>query len=234
VIDEDHLKHTLASVAASIAQDRDVTDVLHDLVDDASRIFDVCGAAIAMADEQNRLRSVTALSEAIATMEAVEERTKQGPCHEVHELGQAVRISDLREHSDRWPDLARAAESTGVVAAAGVPLLVDHTVLGVLTLYDISVRQWDDRQLEVAQLLADTTAGYIVYASAYREAAAVVGQLRHALESRILIEQAKGMIAAERKISPDRAFELLRGHSRNHNVSVHEVAAAVVNVGLRP
>jgi GAF domain-containing protein len=234
VIDEDHLKHALASVAASLAQDRDVTDVLHDLVDDAGRIFDICGAAIAMADEQNRLRSVTSLDEAIATLEAIEERTKQGPCHEVHELGQAVRISDLREHADRWPDLARAAESTGVVAAAAVPLHVDGVGLGVLTLYDTHIRQWDDRQLEVAQLLADTTAGYIVYASAYREVAAVVGQLRHALESRILIEQAKGMIAAERKISPDKAFELLRAHSRNHNVSVHEVADAVVNLGLRP
>lgn len=234
VIDEDHLKQTLASVAESLAQARAVTDVLHDLVDDASRIFDICGAAIAMADEQNRLRSVTALSETIATLEAIEERTGQGPCHEVHELGTAVRVSDLREHADRWPDLAAAAEQTGVVAAAGVPLHVDGAELGVLTLYDTRVRQWNDRQLEVAQLLADTTAGYIVYASAYRQATAVVDQLRHALESRVLIEQAKGMLAAERGISPDRAFEVLRGHSRSHNASVHAVAAAVVNLGFRP
>lgn len=234
VIDEDHLKQTLASIAQSLAQDRAVTDVLHDLVDDASRIFDVCGAAIAMVDEQNRLRSVTALSEAIGTLEAIEERTQQGPCHDVHELGQAVRISDLREHADRWPDLARAAESTGVVAAAAVPLHIDHSALGVLTLYDTRVRQWDDRQLEVTQLLADTTAGYIVYASAFRQATVVNNQLRHALDTRILIEQAKGMLAAERKISPDKAFEILRAHSRNHNASVHDVAAAVVNVGLRP
>jgi GAF domain-containing protein len=234
VINEDHLKQALANVAESLARDRSVTDVLHDLVDDATRVFDICGAAISMADEQGRLRSVTALSEAIASLEIIEERTRQGPCHEVHDRGEPLRISDLRDHADRWPELARAAEETGVVAAAGVPLHVESAELGVLTLYDTRPRQWTDRQIEVAQLLADTTTGYIVYASAYREAAVVVAQLEHALETRIVVEQAKGVLANERSISVDDAFEILRRHARDHNAKLSVVAHAVVNLGLRP
>ncbi|MCO8128503.1 GAF and ANTAR domain-containing protein [Acidimicrobiia bacterium EGI L10123] len=234
MIDEGQLRQALANVAESLARDRSVADVLHDLVDDATRVFDICGAGISMADAQGRLRSVTALSESIASLEMIEERTRQGPCHEVHDLGKPLRISDLRDHADRWPDLARAAEKAGVVAAAGVPLHIEDAEFGVLTLYDTRPRQWTDRQIEAAQLLADTTTGYIVYASAYREATEVVAQLEHALETRIIVEQAKGVLANERSISVDAALQILRRHARNHNAKLSVVAHAVVNLDLRP
>jgi GAF domain-containing protein len=234
VIDEEHLEHTLASVAEALAQARSVTDLLHDLVDDANKIFDICGAAIVMADEEHRLRPVTAGIEAIASLEMIEERTRQGPCHEVHRLGEPLRITDLQDHADRWPDLAAAAARTGIVATAGVPLHIEGFEFGVLTLYDTRPHQWTDRQIEVAQLLADTTTAYIVYASAYRQATVIVDQLKHALEARVVIEQAKGVLANERNIRVDEAFQVLRQHARDRNAKLSEVAHAVVSLDLRP
>lgn len=234
MVHEDNLQRTLARVGEALADDRGVIDVLHDLGDDATRIFDISGAAISMADEQGRLRSVTALTGPIASLEAIEEQTRQGPGQDAHDRRQPAPINDLRDHADRWPALAAAAERAGILAAVAVPMHLDGAELGALTLYDTRPRQWTDRQVEVAQLLADTTSAYLVYASAYRSKKTVVAQLEHALENRILIEQAKGVLANERNISVEKSFQILRQYARTNNVKLAAVADAVVNVGLRP
>lgn len=117
---------------------------------------------------------------------------------------------------------------------AALPLNVDDRTLGALNIYAAEPRQWTDDELDAARVLAAMTTGYIVHASELEKAERTAEQLREALDSRIVIEQAKGMLAADGKINMDQAFAALRRHTRNHNASLREVAEAVVNLGLRP
>lgn len=234
VIDEGSLRDTLAAVAAAHEKPLALVDTLHDVVEGASRVFGVTGASVSMPDDRGRLRFVTAATEAVASVEVVQERAQQGPCLDAVHSGQPVPVADLRTEAQRWPQVAAAADRAGIVSTAAIPMHLNDADVGVFSLCDTSAHEWHERQLEVAQLLADLTAGYVVSFSGYQQATTVVDQLQHALDSRVLIEQAKGVLAGERNISVDEAFRLLRQHARNNNARLHDVAYAVVNRGLRP
>ena len=142
-------------------------------------------------------------------------------------------MSDLRTEAGRWPAYCAKALELGVVAVAGIPLRGAH-VKGSLNLYDRAPRLWHLDDLDVACVLADMAAGYVVHASKLNEQRCVNEQLRRALESRIIIEQAKGIVAAHRDLSVDQAFKVLRKHANDHNASLRHTAEAVVRLGLRP
>ena len=111
---------------------------------------------------------------------------------------------------------------------------LNGTKLGALNLYDSARRDWSAEDVQVARLLADMATGYAANASRLDKLQHTTTQLQSALESRVVIEQSKGVLAAERSISVDRAFEVLRTYSRSHNRSLREIAEAVVNGTLRP
>lgn len=233
-MDNDQLTQMLAHTVKDLTLDQPVADVLHKVARDASTAFAIAGAAVLLPDEWRRLFSVATLQEPIASVELIERRTGIGPCHEVYELRRPVRISDLREHSATWPELAGAAERTGLVAAAGVPLQVQGLTVGVLALYDTTRNEWEEPLMEAAQIVADTTARYLVCASAYSNATTVVARLQDALDNQVLVEQAKGVLANQRNMSVDDALDLLRSHAENNDVEVFAVAHAVMYLGLRP
>jgi hypothetical protein len=117
---------------------------------------------------------------------------------------------------------------------ASIPMRHDGESIGTVDLYSAARRDWCTGNLRAAGILADMATGYLVQARELDRQGRIVGQLREALDSRIVIEQAKGVLAAERRISVDEAFEVLRRHARNHAVSLRSVAEAVVSLGLRP
>jgi AmiR/NasT family two-component response regulator len=96
------------------------------------------------------------------------------------------------------------------------------------------VREWSETDIQVTQVLTDMAASYVVNATDLAQSLLVTGQLREALETRVIIEQAKGVLAAELGCSVDEAFGVLRDHSRSHNASLRSVAHGVVHLGLRP
>lgn len=215
-----------------LVRDDEVGDALHDLVDDAADLLGVAGAGISLARDGG-LAFATAADERVTFLERLQEETQSGPCVEAHRAGTAVMVADLRADPHRWPALARAAADAGVVAVAGIPVHLNGAHLGALDLYDDHPRAWSD-DLEVAELFAAMAAAYVANAARLDEARHIAEQLQEALTSRVVIEQAKGVLAGERGISVDEAFAVLRSHARRKRVSLRAVADAIVNLGLRP
>lgn len=148
--------------------------------------------------------------------------------------GEPVLVANLGDYPDHWPGFARRAIALGVVAVAAIPMRLDDTRLGTLNLYTTSRRDWSDDDVTAARVLADVATSYLARASELDRSRRVAEQLQEALSSRVVIEQAKGMLAAERDISVDQAFQVIRSHARKRGASLRTVATAIVNLGLRP
>jgi len=231
--DQRLLMRALSEFAHTLAQGFAVSDVLHDLAEQVTAVLGVDGASVSVQDG-DRLQFVTALDERATALEGVQDAAQAGPCVDAWRSGDVVAVADLRQGPHRWDEYEQAAREAGVAAIASIPMRCDGHSIGTLDLYSTSPREWSDDDLESARILADMATSYVVHASALNRERRLNEQLREALESRIVIEQAKGVLAAERGISVDAAFEVLRRHARSHSATLRSVAEAVVSLGLRP
>ena len=152
---------------------------------------------------------------------------------DAHQTGEVVAIGDLNDQPDRWPAITTTAAELGMTAAAGIPMRTDTTRIGALNLYHRDQRDWTEEDLETARLLAGAATAYVLNTSRLQRAERVAEQLQEALDSRVVIEQAKGVLHVANDISIDAAFTLLRDHARRHQAPLRSVANAVVNLGLR-
>ena len=183
--------------------------------------------------EEGRLRFVTAVSEASGELEHNQEDQQAGPCRDAYDTGEVVRVTDVRLESSRWPEFSATATRLAVAGVAGIPMRLADDVIGALNLYAAGPRQWSDEDIAVASVLADVATSYVVNSSKLRQQQQLSEQLQEALESRIVIEQAKGITAQQQKVSIDQAYQRMRGHARTNNASLRTVAEAIVAVGLR-
>lgn len=225
------LVDSLVEFARTLTGPYDIGDVLNDLAERLPVVLDIAGAGVSLLSG-TKLSFVTANSERAATLERVQEELGAGPCMDVITSGDDVLISDIRTRAQRWPGYAATAERLGIVAIAALPLR-NSRKLGALDLYDVQVRDWTRDQLAAARVFADIATAYILNASELERERRTVEQLERALQSRIIIEQAKGVLANANDISIDAAFVLLRSYARDHHAKLREVAQAVVSLGLR-
>ncbi|WP_395692726.1 ANTAR domain-containing protein [Nocardioides sp.] len=231
--DRSLLVDELSRFARTLVTDYPVSDALHDLVESTTAILGIHGAGTSIA-RAGTLTFVTAAPEDIAAIEEVQERHQVGPCIDVYRSGEPVCVADVTAERDRYPALAAAASSRGIVAIAAVPLQLNAARLGALDLYDTRPHEWTEEEIHTAGLLASMATGYIANASQLDQARQTAEQLQEALDSRVIIEQAKGVIAGERGITVDQAFQVLRAHARRNSAPLRDVANAVVHLGLRP
>ncbi len=235
MLDVDALLETVERFTANLTGDYAVGDVLRKLAEQVAMVLDVSGVGVVLV-RQGRLSDVIAPVEAIADLERVVAAREIGPCPEAMRSRQPVVVGDLTggDLAQRWPEYAAQAEVGKIRAVAAVPVFAGERVLGVLGLYDGQRHTWADEDLRVARITANIASCYLVHASELSQERETNEQLRTALTSRIIIEQAKGVVAEARSITVEEAFEVLRKHSRDHNANLHGVAAAVVNLHLRP
>jgi GAF domain-containing protein len=231
--DQQLLMRALSEFAGTLAKGFAISDVLHDLAEQVSAVLGIDGAGVSVQDG-DRLQFVTAHDARAAQMEGVQDAGQAGPCVDAWHSGEAITVADLRTGPHRWDDYEKAARDAGVVAIAAIPMRSDTQSIGALDLYSTKPREWSGDDLESARILADMATSYVIHASELDRQRRLNEQLREALDSRIVIEQAKGILAAERRISVDAAFEVLRGHARNHSAPLRSVAEAVVSLGMRP
>jgi GAF domain-containing protein len=208
-----------------------VSDALIQLSDHAAATLEAAGAGVSFADDTQVLRFATATSNALTAVEREQERLQQGPCMDAFQSRTTVTSDDI-ERDTRWPDLRPALQTASFRSAAAIPLCSGDTCLGSLNVYHSETRHWNADDLRAAELLAAMATSYVRNASELAQAERTREQLQHALESRVVIEQAKGMIAKANQIPVDRAFQLLRNHARTRNARIHDVARAVVELGL--
>jgi GAF domain-containing protein len=229
----DPLTPALTEFARTLAQGFEITDMLFGLTEKVVEILQLPTAGVSLVHD-GIIQHAVSYDEIAASIELVQQHAQRGPCVDAYRTNAIVAISDLRKDPDQWPEVQAACLEAGVFATAGVPFSAGDRTLGALNLYDTTPHEWTESELAQAQVLADMATGYLVTASQLQQERRLNEQLQRALESRVVIEQAKGILAAQNSISLNRAFERIRTHARSHNVSVRAVADAVVNLGLRP
>jgi GAF domain-containing protein len=231
-IDSKQLLAALRGFALTLASGYEISDVFHDLTRRVTRVLAISGAGVSVMSG-DKLRFATSDTERFVRLERVQEEHQAGPCVEAVRSREAVAIADPAGLAGRWPLYEKAAALVGVVAVAGVPMRSGGDILGALNLYVDHVRHWNDDEIDVAQSMADMATSYVVNASKLDQERRTTEQLELALRSRLVIEQAKGVLAAHYGISIDAAFALLRKHARRTRRNLHVVSYGVVNYGDR-
>lgn len=233
MLDHARLSRVLSDFAHTLVRRYEVGEVLYQLTDRAVEVLGIAGAGVSLQREGGNLLFVSATDEATAKVERVQEDYQTGPCHEAHQQGKPVLVPEL-DAVDRWPTYRARAAEQGFLSVAGIPMRLQDYRLGALNLYDDKVRQWGDDDVAAAVALADMATSLVVNARELEQSRRVAEQLRHALDSRVVIEQAKGVIARDRDMGVEDAFGVLRSHARRNNLKLHDAARAVVDGSLRP
>jgi len=208
---------------------------LAELTKSVTAVLGLGGSGVTMA-EKGQLPIVTAVSPDSTELERSQEEPQEGPCRDAYETGEVVRVTDVRQESARWPHYSATATRLGVAGVAGVagiPMRDGGEVIGALNIYSSEPREWSDQDIAVAVVLADVATSYVLNASKLHDQQHLSEQLQGALESRVVIEQAKGITAQQKSVSVDQAYQLIRGHARNNHASLRVVAEAIVAVGLQ-
>lgn len=227
MIDERALRKAFSDYADALLGQYRIGDVLYRLTDQVVEVLGIEGAGVSLLHPKDGLRFVTSSGEGVTRVEREQVQEKQGPCHSAASEGRIVTSRDLRD-DDRWPDYADVAIGCGYLAVAGIPMAVGGRSVGAVNLYAARPRVWDERELEVAQLLANVATGYILHIDALERSRTLGEQLERALDSRVIIEQAKGIVAERHGIDVSDAFERLRKHSRSTSTKLHDVCGQVV------
>jgi GAF domain-containing protein len=218
-----------ATLADSLVAGFDVIELLQTLVETCRRVLDVEAAGILLADDEGDLEVVASTSEASTLVETMQLDARSGPCWSCFTTGEPVSLPDVDVDRGRWPEFAAVARQQGFRSVHAVPLRLRGTVIGTLNLMRAEVGELDPRDVRVAQALADVATIGIVQERALRESIVVQQQLQGALDTRVVIEQAKGVVAHVHGVSTDDAFAIMRRHARDHRVKLAEVAAQLVD-----
>lgn len=171
-------------------------------------------------------------SEAMRVLELFEIQAQEGPCLECHRTGKAVVNQDLEAGDGRWPEFAAEALEAGFHSAHALPMRLRGSVIGALNLFRSGIGEMGPADVEVAQAFADVATIAILQHRAALEAHVLSQQLTHALNSRVVLEQAKGMVAERLTLDMEQSFATLRNHARANNLRLSDVAQAVIEGSL--
>ena len=226
------LAKTFVELADTLVAEFDVVDFLTGLADRCTEVLDVESAGIMLAAPNGPLRLMASSSEAMRVLELFELQAQEGPCLDCHRTGLAITNADLSADEERWPRFGPEALAAGIRSAHALPMRLRGSVIGALNLFRIETGDMSQPDTEIAQALADIATIGLLQNRAAVEAQIVNEQLTHALNSRVVIEQAKGMVGERLDLDMEQAFSKLRAHARNHNLRLVDVANAVIAGGL--
>ncbi len=225
---EAEIIRTFATLADSLVAGFDSVDLLQTLVERSASLLDATDAGILLADGTGRLEVVASTDERSQLVELMQLGHGGGPCVECFTTGLTIAIPDISEVDDRWPQFRSAALAQGFHALHAVPLRLREKTIGSLNLFREQSGELGEFDIVAAQALADVATISILQERAVRESDVVTEQLQRALDSRVTIEQAKGVIAYVNQVSVDEAFRLIRAHARDHRRGIVDVAGDIV------
>jgi len=225
---EERLSQAFVELADNLVDDFDIVDLLTTLADRCVQVLDVSAAGIMLAGPDGRLQVMSASSDAMRMVELFELQAQEGPCLDCYRSGTPVLNHDLANASGRWPGFASIAVGAGFRAADALPMRLRDLVVGALNLFRNEPGSLNAQDVAVAQALADVATIALVQHRIAIETGHVTTQLHAALDSRVVIEQAKGIIAERDGVDMEEAFARLRRHARNHNERLADVATGIV------
>ena len=227
------LAATFVELTDTMVADFDVIDFLHVLTDRSVQLLDVAAAGLLLADRRGELRVVAASSEAARLLELFQLQNDQGPCLDCFRAGQPVDAPDLAAAARRWPRFAVAARQAGFAAVQALPMRLRTQVIGALNLFRATPGAFDPAGIRIGQALADVATISLLHERSMRHSDTLNEQLQVALNSRVVIEQAKGKLAERLGLDMAQAFSLLRNHARSSNQRLSDLAQAFID-GTEP
>lgn len=217
--------------AGTLVDRYDLDDVLRALAADIRDVLDVVGAGIMLADDDGDLHFASTSDEVLGRLEALQIELDEGPCLLAYRTGQTVLAADL-DDDDRFRKFGPRAVEAGMGAVFSFPMQVEQQVFGALNLYQHQAARFSDDQIEAGQTFANVATSYLMNASSVDQQHALTAQLQRALDSRVVIEQAKGFVCARLGVALVDAFELIRGHARRNQRTVRDVARDLLHGDL--
>jgi GAF domain-containing protein len=215
-------------IADTLVADYDVFDLLHTLVEESVGILDAAAAGLVLVDPAGDLQVMASTSEESQLVEVLQLEAGAGPCVDCFRTGAVVTIDDIAEDASRWPLFQSAALSQGFRSVHAVPMRLRSRTIGALNLFGHEPGALSAEDAAIAQAFADVATISLLQERAAKENAIVNEQLQRALNSRIRIEQAKGVIAHTVDVDMNQAFALLRDYARSHNQTIDETAEKVI------
>ena len=231
---EHDLAEALVEAADTLVDDFDIIDFLHTLAERCVALLDVDAAGLMLVDQHGQLHATAASSENARLLELFELQIDAGPCVDAFRSGEPVVNADLPANHERWPRFAQAAEAAGYVSVHALPLRLRSTVIGALNLFCSRPGPLGESDVRTGQALADVATIGILAQRNIHQAELLTAQLQKALTSRVIIEQAKGVLAERHKVTVDEAFGLMRTHARARNLRLSDLAQEVADGSAFP
>jgi transcriptional regulator with GAF, ATPase, and Fis domain len=228
-MDGELLSETFVELTDTMVAGFDVIDFLHVLTDRSVQLLGVSAAGLLLADPRGELRVVAASSEAVRLLELFQLQNDQGPCLDCFRSGRPVAAADLAAAGARWPRFAPAARQAGFGAVQALPMRLREQVIGALNLFGAGAGALAPADIRVGQALADVATISLLHERSMRHSDTLNEQLQAALNSRVVIEQAKGKLAERLGVDMEEAFSLLRDRARTSNLRLSDLARAFID-----
>jgi GAF domain-containing protein len=226
---EQRIVATFVELADTMVDDFDVIEFLHRLSVRCVELLDCVEAGLLLVDAAGALRVMASSSERSDALDLLQSQNEEGPCFECYQRGRPVFSEDLDADIGRWPAFAPAAVQKGFRSVQAVPMRVRGETVGALNLFRAETGRIAERDMPLGQGMADIAAIALLQERAVRHSRDVVERLQGALISRVVIEQAKGVLAERAHIGVDAAFAQLRAYARDHNRRLSDVARELID-----
>jgi hypothetical protein len=225
----ERLANAFVGLADTLVADYDVVELAQQLIDNSMTLLPIEAAGIVLGDGTGELHVFASSSEQTRLLELLQVEADQGPCLQAYRTGAAVLIDDLGVDTQRWPAFARRAAEYRFRSVSALPLRLRDERVGALNLFRTGVGSLPATDVAVAQALADVATIGILHQRIITRSELVNQQLQTALNTRVIIEQAKGVLAERGSVDMDQAFNMLRGHARRSRQRLADLAAEVVS-----
>ncbi|MFE1664057.1 ANTAR domain-containing protein [Microbacterium sp. P02] len=226
---ERELVRTFVELADTLVAGYDIVDLLYRLVTRCARTLNAADAGILLARADGTLEVVASTSERSMLIGLLQLDESQGPCVGAYRTGHIVTVDNIADMRSRWPAFVEAAGAQGYQTMHAIPLRLREQTIGSLNLFGDTPGPLSAEDALVAQGLADIATIGILHERALRESNSAREQLQFALDSRVIIEQAKGVLAQTERITPEQAFEILRRIARTSRRKLSDVAREVID-----
>lgn len=225
------LAQAFVGLADTLVDDYDAVELAQQLVDNSMVLLPIAAAGILIGDIHGELHVLASSSEETRLLELLQVEADLGPCLLAYRTGAQVVVEDLRVDPQRWPDFAERAAQYGYRSVVALPLRLRRERVGALNLFGSQVGSLGKGDIEVGQALADVATIGILHQRILTQSELINQQLQSALNTRVIIEQAKGVLAERGSVDMDQAFTMLRNHARATRQRLADVAHAVAEHG---
>jgi GAF domain-containing protein len=227
-VDAEKLARVFVELADTLVDDFDVYDLLHTLATRSVEMLDATAAGLLLTADGGQLQLVVSSSEKAQLVELFQLQHREGPCVDCFQSGEPVTVQQIDEAHSRWPNFAPAASRAGFTSVMALPMRLRGQVIGALNTFGVAESApLSEEQIPIAQALADAATIAILQHRLAHDKQVVNEQLQVALNSRIAIEQAKGVLSARLNKTTDEAFEVLRLHARSTRRRLTDLAEDV-------